>query len=173
MSDVTAVDLVRGLYDYHWWANRQLFDVTAGLGQALADREVGPQFSFPTVQRMLNHLYGGDAIWLSRWQGHSPSSVPGADIPTLAILQERWDTVESEQRAFLAALRPDDLGRTVDYKTTDGRQFRMALWPLLQHVANHATHHRSEVATMLTMLSGSPPDTGVATYRLLVSGQGA
>jgi uncharacterized damage-inducible protein DinB len=49
----------------------------------------------------------------------------------------------------------------------------VALWPLLQHVANHATHHRSEVATMLTMLSGSPPDTGIATYRLLVSGQGA
>jgi len=118
MADVTAVDLVRGLYDYHWWANRRLFHVAAGLGEVVANREVGPQFSFPTVQRMLNHLYGGDAIWLSRWQGDSPSSVPGADIPSLAVLRERWDAVESEQRSYLAALRPDDLGRTVDYKTT-------------------------------------------------------
>ena len=173
MSDVTALDLVRGLYDYHWWANRRLFDVTAGLGEAVANREVGPQFSFPTIQRMLNHLYGGDAIWLSRWQGHSPSSVPGVDIPTLAVLREKWDSVEAELRAFLAALRLEDLGRTVHYKTTDGKPFRMELWPLLQHVANHATHHRSEVSTMLTMLSGSPPDTGIATYRLLVSGHGA
>jgi uncharacterized damage-inducible protein DinB len=33
-------------------------------------------------------------------------------------------------------------------------------------VVNHATHHRSEVATMLTIISGSPPDTGINTYRV-------
>ena len=32
------------------------------------------------------------------------------------------------------------------------------------HVPNHATHHRSEIATMLTMASGSPPDTGINSY---------
>ena len=169
MSDVTAIELMRGLYDYHWWANRRLFDVAAGLGQAVVNREIGSQFSFPTVQRMFTHLYGADAIWLSRWRGHSLSALPGADIPSLAVLRERWDTLESEQHAFLAALMPGDLGRTVEYKNTEGKSFRIALWPLLQHVANHATHHRSEIATMLTLLSGSPPDTGIATYRLLVS----
>jgi uncharacterized damage-inducible protein DinB len=44
----------------------------------------------------------------------------------------------------------------------------VALGPLLQHVVNHATHHRSEVATMLTIVSGSPPDTGINTYRTTV-----
>jgi uncharacterized radical SAM superfamily protein len=43
--------------------------------------------------------------------------------------------------------------------------------PLLQHVPNHATHHRSEIATMITMISGSPPDTGVNSYLLLRTGQ--
>jgi uncharacterized damage-inducible protein DinB len=33
-------------------------------------------------------------------------------------------------------------------------------------VANHATHHRSEIATMMTMISGSPPDSGINTYLL-------
>ena len=32
----------------------------------------------------------------------------------------------------------------------------------------HATHHRSEIATMITLISGSPPDTGINTYRTLV-----
>jgi uncharacterized damage-inducible protein DinB len=41
----------------------------------------------------------------------------------------------------------------------------------LEHVVNHATHHRSEVATMLTMVSGSPPDTGRVTYELVRTGQ--
>jgi hypothetical protein len=34
------------LYAYHRWANRQLFEVTAGLGDAVAGREVGPQRDF-------------------------------------------------------------------------------------------------------------------------------
>jgi uncharacterized damage-inducible protein DinB len=35
-------------------------------------------------------------------------------------------------------------------------------------VVNHATHHRSEAATMITQISGSPPDTGINTYRVAV-----
>jgi uncharacterized damage-inducible protein DinB len=35
---------------------------------------------------------------------------------------------------------------------------------LLLHVPTHAAHHRSELATMLTMVSGSPPDTGINSY---------
>ena len=41
----------------------------------------------------------------------------------------------------------------------------VALGALLLHVVNHATHHRSEAATMITLISGSPPDTGINTYR--------
>jgi uncharacterized damage-inducible protein DinB len=31
-------------------------------------------------------------------------------------------------------------------------------------VVNHATHHRSEVATMLTMTKGSPAPTDMVLY---------
>ena len=45
-----------------------------------------------------------------------------------------------------------------------GVTFRRPFGMLLLHVPNHATHHRSEIATMLTMVSGSPPDTGINSY---------
>jgi uncharacterized damage-inducible protein DinB len=171
MADVNALDLVRGLYDYHRWANRRLYDVAAGLGQAMADREVGPQFSAPTLTKMFAHLYGADAVWLTRWEGSSPTAMPGGDITSLAQLRPRWDALEARQRAFLDALTPAGLARVIEYKNTEGKPFRLALWPLLQHVANHATHHRSEIATMMTMLSGSPPDSGIALYHLVTSHQ--
>jgi len=38
-------------------------------------------------------------------------------------------------------------------------------------VTNHATHHRSEVATMLTMISGSPPSTDFVVWQLMAAGQ--
>jgi uncharacterized damage-inducible protein DinB len=38
-------------------------------------------------------------------------------------------------------------------------------------VVNHATHHRSEIAAMLTIISGSPPDTGMNLWSLVRDGQ--
>jgi uncharacterized damage-inducible protein DinB len=166
-----SVDLICGLYDYHRWANRQLFEVTTARGEEMAGREVGSQFSYPTIRRMFGHLYGADWLWLQRWKGTSPTALPGGDFTSLAALRPVWDAVEGEQTAFVEALAPADLVRVVDYRNTEGKAFRAPLGLLLQHVANHGTHHRSEIATMLTMLSGSPPDTGIATYEMARSGQ--
>lgn len=171
MAEIGALDTIRGLYDYHWWANRRLYDVAAALGEEAVGQDVGPQFSYPTVRRMLAHLYGADAIWLARWKGQPTTSIPGGDIASLGHLRQRWDGMEGEQRAFVGALTTADLTRVVEYKNSEGKSFRAPLWPLLQHVANHATHHRSEIATMITMISSSPPDTGLMMYQLVRTGQ--
>lgn len=97
--------------------------------------------------------------------------MPGADIQTLGELRQRWAELESEQRRFLAALSEADLGRVVELKDTEGKMSRFPLGLLLLHIPNHATHHRSEIATMLTMVSGSPPDTGILSYYVQKSGQ--
>ena len=163
-----AVALIRDLYDYHRWANRRLFDLAVGLGDAVT-RDMGPHWSFPTLKGMFAHIYGADHVWLSRWKGSSPGRLLGdADFSSVADLRTRWDALEAEQRAFVDGLGEADLTRPVVYKNTSGQEFRVALGPLLQHVVNHATHHRSEAATMITLISGSPPDTGINTYRVAV-----
>jgi uncharacterized damage-inducible protein DinB len=164
-----SVELIRGLYDYHRWANHHLFDVAAGLGDAAVVRDMGKQWSFPTIKGMFAHIYGADSIWLSRWKGGSPGRLQGdADFSALADLRAKWDLLETEQRAFVDGLAEADLARPVTYKNTQGADFQVMLGSLLQHVVNHATHHRSEVATMITLISGSPPDTGINTYRTVV-----
>ena len=164
-----SVDLIRELYDYHHWANRRLFDIAAGLGAAVVTRDMGKHWSFPTMKGMFAHVYGADALWLSRWKGSSPGPMQSdADFPTLDDLRVTWDLLEAEQRAFVDGLSGADLVRPVTYRNMQGAGFQVALAPLLQHVVNHATHHRSEVATMITLASGSPPDTGINTYRTSV-----
>jgi len=161
---MNVVEMVRGLYDYHRWANRRLFEVATTLGEELASRDVGKQFSYPTVRRMFGHLYGADKIWLERWTGATLSTAPGDEFATLASIRAPWNDLERDQRAFVESLTPVDLERVIEFRNMDGQPTRVALWSLLQHVANHGTHHRSEIATMMTMISGSPPDTGIATY---------
>ncbi|MBI2491723.1 MAG: DinB family protein [Candidatus Rokubacteria bacterium] len=178
MADVTVLDLIRGIYDYHWWANRRLFDAARALGEAAAGREVGKQFSFPTLRGMFTHIHAADWIWLERFQGRRPDRLPDErDVPGLEALRGRWDAFEVEQRAFVGGLAAADLARPVVFQSTaypskDGGPYRLPLGPLLQHVANHATHHRSEIATMLTMVSGSAPPTDLSLYLGIASGQG-
>lgn len=164
-----GVELIRGLYDYHRWANRRLFDVAAGLGDVAVTRDLGKHWSVPSVKGMFAHLYGADRIWLTRWKGGSANRLMGdADFATLGEVRTQWDALETEQRDFVGGLTEADLTRPVSYRNTAGAQFSVALGPLLQHVVNHATHHRSEIATMITLISGSPPDTGINTYRTMV-----
>jgi uncharacterized damage-inducible protein DinB len=163
-----SVTLIRELYDYHHWANRRLFGLAADLGDGVT-RDMGKHWSFPTLKGMFAHIYGADTAWLARWKGSSPGRILGdADFATVTDLRASWDALEAEQKSFLAGLAEADLARPVVYKNTQGEEFRVALGPLLQHVVNHATHHRSEAATMITMISGSPPDTGINTYRTAV-----
>jgi uncharacterized damage-inducible protein DinB len=161
---------IRTLYDHHWWANRLLLDAATKLGEVRAGEEIGRQFSEPSLRRMFVHVYGVDILWLARWQGVSPGSIP--DEPaTLAELGERWRLLEREQKAFVDGLGESDLERVVDYRLLSGKAYRQPLGLLLHHVTDHGTHHRSEIATMLTMVSGSPPGTGLVRFLAIRSGQ--
>jgi uncharacterized damage-inducible protein DinB len=119
---------------------------------------------------MFFHVFGVDGLWLARWQGVSPTSIP--DEPaTLAELIERWVALEREQKTFLDGLRDSDVDRVINYRLLSGKAYRQPLGLLLHHVPDHGTHHRSEIATMLTMVSGSPPDTGIVMWHRTVTGQ--
>ena len=159
------LELIRGIWDYHWWGNRKLFDEAAALGEETARKELGRHWSFPTLKGMLAHIYGADRIWLARWKGESPTKLySDADFARLADLRTGWDALEAEQQAFVSSLGTADLERTLDYKSTDGKPFAQPLWQLLQHVVNHATHHRSEIGAMMTLTKGSPPSTDMVLF---------
>jgi uncharacterized damage-inducible protein DinB len=164
-----SLPLIRELWDYHAWANRRLFEVTAALGEETAGRELGAHFSVSTLRGMFTHVYGADHWWLQHWKGRPPAPSGGADMfygyvpPTLGELRPQWDELESAQRDFIGTLGEADLTRVIEGQGRLGT-FRLPLGTLLLHLPNHATHHRSEIATMLTMLDASPPDTGMVSY---------
>ena len=161
---------IRTLYEHHWWANQTLLDTTAKLGEAKATQSIGIQFSEPSLKRMFFHIFVVDGLWLARWQGVSPTAIP-EEPPTLAELGERWLTLEREQKTFVDGLREADLERVISYRLLSGKAYRQPLGLLVHHVPDHGTHHRSEIATMLTMASGSPPGTGLARFIAIRSGQ--
>lgn len=167
-------EVIGPLVGFNYWANHRLLDAVASLPADAFTREVGREFSVPTLQGMLVHLMGAEAIWLCRWRGASQANAERAEAyPAIATLRARWGEVERELRAFVDGLTEADLRREFDYRLLSGEPGRSVLWHAIQHVVDHGTHHRSEVATMLTRLGTSPPGTGlIAYYRSAAQGAG-
>jgi uncharacterized damage-inducible protein DinB len=151
------------LYDYNYWANQRILQATERVSP---EQFVAPtSHTYGSLHGTLLHILSAEWIWRSRWQGDSPTAMlDPADFPTLAALRARWDSEEQQMRAFLAALRDQNLASTVQYATTSGRPSSQILWQVMLHVVLHGMQHRSEAAAILTDYGQSPGDIDLIVF---------
>ena len=156
---------VRLLYDYNAWANHRVLEACAALTDEQFTRDLGS--SFRSVRDTVVHILGGEWLWLEHWRGRMPSGLPpAADFPTLASIRARWTEIERDLLGFVGELSAADLAREQEIRTTTGKTYRHPLWQMLQHLANHGTYHRGQVATLLRQLGVKPVATDlIAFYR--------
>jgi uncharacterized damage-inducible protein DinB len=157
------VEDFRFLYVYNSWANHRTLDSCAALSPEQFTRDLGS--SFRSVRDTLAHIYGAEWIWLERWHGRIPSALPSAaDFPDLDSVRSRWAQHEAKLDPFIASLAPSGLERVVKYRNTEGTPFEGPLWPMLQHVVNHSTYHRGQIATLLRQLGAKPVSTDLIVF---------
>jgi uncharacterized damage-inducible protein DinB len=155
-------ELVR-LVDYSEWANRRYLDAVAPLDAETFARDL--KGSHGGIRGTLVHSYGAEWIWQQRFGGVSPGALPGEDqILDVAVLRERWTALEAERRAWLEALPQDAGERVIEYRNFKGDAFSGRLWPLVQHVTNHGSYHRGQVAVFLRQLGWKPPTTDLVAF---------
>ena len=153
----------RMLFDYTQWANDQMLGVAGRLSPEQFTQDLGS--SFPSVRDTLAHMLAAEWVWLERWYGRSPSALPGAAVPASADdLRRRWQEIVRDRDDFLAAQTDDTLAQPLAYANTKGEPFSQILWYQMQHVVNHSTYHRGQVATMIRQLGGKPPTTDLVAY---------
>jgi len=146
---------MRVLYDYNAWANHRSLDAAAGLTNEQFVKPLGS--SFGSVRDTLAHICGAEWIWLERFQGQSPASLPDVtECGDVASLRTKWAEQERRLLAFVAGLGQQDLNRVMEYKTLKFGAYRNPLWQSMQHVVNHGTYHRGQVTTLLRQLGAAP-----------------
>jgi len=155
-------DLER-MFDYGYWANRRLFDVMSKLTPEEFTRSVAG--SYGSVRNTMVHVLSAEWGWLDRCGGMPRgAALVATDFPTVESLVERWRQVEKFMRELLAALRDEDLGRTVEFALGGGPKRAMRLGELLHHAANHGVHHRGQVALLLRLLGQTPGNFDFLVY---------
>lgn len=150
------------LYAYNRWANRRLLNAAASLSEESLVRDLGP--SFHSVFGTLQHILWSEWIWLSRWRRPASPGPSPLECSDLANLKTRWLEVERDQSQFLQVLTPQDLDGLVSYENPPGTSWTYTLQQMLQHVVNHSTYHRGQVAGMLRQLGNDPPPTDYLVY---------
>jgi uncharacterized damage-inducible protein DinB len=159
---MTLVDH-RFLFGYTKWANEQLFDAVLALEPECHFRPVGG--SFACIRDTWGHLAAADWVWLCRWTGESPKGWPTWAAGSVEDIREEWRRIHAQRDEFLAALREEDLTLEVEFTRLNGETDRARLGFLLQHVVNHGTYHRGQIAAQIRLVGGVPPSTDLLRYR--------
>ena len=158
-----TVEDLEALFDYGYWANRKLFEVLSKLTPEQFTQSVAG--SYGSVRNTMVHILSAEWGWLDRCGGTARSApLVASDYPTVASLVERWRQVEGYVREFLATLRDEDLGRTVEFAIGGGPTHAIPLGELMHHAANHGVHHRGQVALLLRSLGQTPGNFDILFY---------
>jgi uncharacterized damage-inducible protein DinB len=148
-------DEMRNLYDYNAWANQRALDSAAMLTPQDFAKPMGSSFS--SVRDTLAHIWGSEWLWLERFQGRSPASLPDvAQFNDVSALRARWQEDQLRLQKFVAALTQEDLNRVHEYRTLSFGVYKNPLWQSMQHMVNHSTYHRGQIATMVRQLNAKP-----------------
>lgn len=168
-------DDIQLLFEYDRWANNRVLQAASNLRIEDFTRDLGG--SFRSVRDTLLHIIGGEWIWLAYWK--QPPADPAAlanlvaqrntlftpeAFPDVASVRQKWAEVEKDQADFASRVTNELLESLLPFRTT---QVRLA--HLMQHLANHSTYHRGQLALMLRQLSAEPLATDFHVF--LVDGQ--
>ncbi len=163
-------DDIRLLYEYDRWANNRVLQAASALTVEQFTRDLGG--SFRSVRDTLVHIVGGEWGWLTYWKEPSPSATFLKDLwdrhdvlfnpdsfPDITGVKSKWAEVEREQVEFVNGLTNESLKKMPPIRTT-----QVGLASLMQHLANHSTYHRGQVAMMMRQLNAKPIATDFTLF---------
>jgi len=169
-------DDIQLLFEYDRWANNTVLQAVSSLSSEGFTRDLGG--GFHSVRDALVHIVGSEWGWITYWNERFPSAVLLANLwdrhdvlfrpdafPDLAAVHRKWVEVEKEQTEFVNSVTEEALGRMLPIRRT-----QLSLAQLMQHLANHSTYHRGQVALMMRQLHADPLATD---FHIFLEGRSA
>jgi uncharacterized damage-inducible protein DinB len=158
-------DDIQLIYEYDRWANKRVLQAVCKLSPEQFTRDLGG--GFRSVRDALVHIIASEWGWLTYWKEPDPSSALLTDFwnrcdalfypnsfSNFEAVRLKWAEVEKEQADFVNCVTDEALGKPFPFGIT-----RLSLAHLMQHLVNHSSYHRGQIALMMGQLDAEPAVT--------------
>lgn len=163
------------LYEYDRSANNRVFQAVSALSAEQFTHDLGREQSFRARRATAHHrrrvglaclLEGAvpQRRLLDEFEKTTRRPVQSRCIPQCRRLQKKWEEVEKEQAEFVDNPTNETLGKMIPFRSTQVRRMH-----LIDHLANHSTYYRGQVALMMRPLGAEPVATDFHVF--LVEGR--
>jgi uncharacterized damage-inducible protein DinB len=115
-----------------------------------------------TILNTLAHTFAADRIWLRRVLGEPPIPFLTDEDRNFTTLQREWPIVFSRWTDWANTVQ--DPTATITHNDLSGNPWTHAVWEVIFHVVNHATHHRGQVSGFLRTLGHTPPQLDLIRF---------
>ena len=169
-------DDIQLFFEYDRWANERMLQGVSALASEQFTRHLDGSFS--CLRDAVAHIIGGQWIWLTYWKASTHDAALLEELrkrreaqfnanvlPNAITLRAKCKEVEKEMAEFVNAVTDQDLEKMLPARNT-----QISLAHLMQHVANHSTYHRGQVALMLREIGAEPALTDFHVF--LAEGHG-
>lgn len=148
------------LIDFNYWAKNQMMEAVSELSENQFLRDLSS--SFASIRDTLVHSMSAERSWLSTWQETPIHRLKPEDFPSAGSVVTCWDGIEREMREFAESLK--EVQQMVTVAKSDRSRSVYPLRQLIQHVVNHSSYHRGQVATLMRQVGAIPAKTDLVTY---------
>jgi uncharacterized damage-inducible protein DinB len=150
---IMTKDYFRELFQYNYWAHRQVWACVETLTEEQFKREL--DYSIGAIYIQCAHTMGVESWWFHFLKTGELRFVEMGEIPDRPAIRARWDVVEREVMGYVESLTPAELERDVRPEFWDEGTPAIKVWEAMVKVANHSTDHRAQTLAGLHRL-GAP-----------------
>lgn len=137
---------LKTLFDYHYQTNKDYIEIIAA-HTGLPER----------VRTLMSHILNAQAIWIDRIM-----EVRGEKSFSLKVWEQHQDHLLLPiQNKLVSAtnyvFNEFALDQSISYQNSKGKKFTNEVRDILFHIINHGSHHRAQIAMMLSREGIVPP----------------
>jgi uncharacterized damage-inducible protein DinB len=137
------------LFQHMTWADRRVLDLLAGT----------PEDPQPEPRRLFSHVLAAERVWLLRLRGEDSAVQPIWPMYSLEELAELARRNHEEYARYLEGCDDAVLASEVEYRNTQGTEFRTAVLDILLQVFLHGSYHRGQIAAAVRGAGQEPVNT--------------
>jgi len=123
---------------------------------AALDAPVQPGGRFPTVGKLIDHMFLVERRHLQRLTGHPPSEATGLTGNNASPLFDYGASVRRELEQYVAELGDDETDSVRAFEVRD-KKWSMTPRKLLFHILVHETRHWAQIALAVRLAGFEPP----------------